>query len=162
MFPLDIPSQYTHLSTYPPNPTAEYTLSIHPLSSSQPTHSTHPLNLSSQPTLSIHPFNAPSQPTLSTHPLPPSQPTLSTQPTLPTFSHPLNPLSQPALSTLQVALVSLAMSKLAPAFWPTQSLLMTIFGTPTHCSYLTTHHYTPPTPSPLTAHTHQHPLNTPI
>ena len=33
---------------------------------SQPTHSTHPLNSPTQPTHSTHPLNSPSQPTLST------------------------------------------------------------------------------------------------
>ena len=72
-------------------------------SSSQYTHSTYPINsiyhTLSPPPLSTHPLNQPS-------PLnPPSQPTLSTHPLNPpsqlTLStHPLNPPSQPTLSTL--------------------------------------------------------------
>ena len=100
MYPINTPYQsyqttHSFNTLYQPTFYPSHTLSIHPIAKppTQPTLSTHPLNLPyqpSQPTLSTHLINPPYQPTLSTHP--PYQPTPTT--------HPLNPPSQPTLLTL--------------------------------------------------------------
>ena len=83
-----------------------------PYRSTQPTHSTHPLNPSTQPIHQTHPLTPSARSIHSTHPLNPSTQTYLLNPStqsihsthplnLPTQPHPLNPSSQPIHSTIQ-------------------------------------------------------------